>query len=454
MPAIKVNWKEIFDGRLHILEEGVHFKRATSFCKYIYTKAKEYSVSIKPPEISEDGKCVVVQTRSNELEIYKPTKVIEAEIVESTDNIDKYYPRFVDNSKKHEKEYPFQQWFAVLLLGGQKEVELPKLNEFGNPIPIMQEFPGGFKAPTGKYVTEKKMVGFTPSLVLELRRPQDFTGSLDSMADLFSEVAKSIGVDPKSIHYEFRRKERKLVIRAGHIAEKYFEREDYPDKYDLCISLGIKNEYVMRREKVEKWVEQLRRDGQLVLYKHKDFLKEDNVSKIFHWYFPDLEWYAKKEKDNKMGWETFLITIRKPMLTRMQAGDGERGEKTIQRWMEMEEGKLIEQPFEQQKLEYEEKKLKNIGYARQKYLEQYRALQLEISNIKEHAPEEMKEQFLEVINSQLNGMKEEFADLLSVEEQKYLEEYKEPIETLLLDGAAESTPEGASGNILENDYEI
>ena len=425
MSTIKIDWDLIFNGDEHQLVEGHHYKNTYSFSKYIYQKARQRGVKIEQ-RISSDGKSIFLKVRKNEI-VVRDYVNIELEEVEKSDV--KIY-----QARNHLEEYPFERWFADLFLGGQKEIEVPKLNEFGNPIPIMREFPGGFKAPTGQYITEKKTVTFKPKEIIELKYPQDFSCTPRKMAAIFCEAIKSTGViDVNQLHFNYKKKDR-LIIKSGLLAKAEFEREEMPDNYNIWTNFNIKDAIPISINKASAWMDILKKEGQIVLKKTYDYAGDgDNLAALLRSKFPDIEFFSKTEKDPKLGWETLLLTIRLPLLTRLNVNI------SMKDWSNMEEGKLIEQPFEQQKLEYEEKKLKNIGYARQKYLEQYRALQLEISNIKEHAPEEMKEQFLEVINSQLNGMKEEFADLLSVEEQKYLEEYKEPSETLLL---------------LENDYEI
>lgn len=423
MEKEKINWDDIFDGEEHLLIEGVHYKRTHSFSKYIYQKARERNVRVRQ-KIGDDNRSILVQLKRNELAVHG-SSLIEPEIID-----DSHQRTRIVKPSFYEDRYPFGEWFNTLFRGGQREVEVNKLDEFGKPIPIMREFEGGHKVPTGEYIKEKKIVPFEPKYILELERHKDFTGSPSKMADIICEAARMTGqIDLKTIDIDYKseraKREDLLIIRAGPIAAKYIERKKYPDKFDLYIKYGIKVRIPLPKEVAEKWIDQLLKDGQLLLWEGKDYSGDHKILvTILRDNFPDVEFYAKKEKDQQMGWETLLLTVRKPMLARMQALPGEKGSDTMKRWMEMPEGKRIDQERDKQRLEYEEQKLLDNSYLRQKYLDKYRVLQLEIKNVEDNAPEEYKEEWLADYRGQVEKLEEEFSDLTE-EDRLYLKNFKE-----------------------------
>lgn len=422
MPAIKVNWKEVFDGNKHILEENIHFKKATSFIKYVYLKAREYGVKIYPPKIitninkgDKSIENVIIQVRKNEISVYKPTRtisdanhnIVDAEIVQNNIHHDiKKYDEY--------NEYPFAEWFAELVCGGQKTVEVNKLDEFDNPIPIIKEFEGGFQAITGKYVTENKVVQFNPRFVLELKYPQDFTCTPRRMAAIFCEAAKYTGViDVNKLHFDYRKKDR-LIIRAGHIAEAYFDRENTPDRYNLWENFNKNEKIPLPREKAEKWIDQLIKDGQLILWKGRDYsVGWTFVCALLRVHFPDIEFYGKEEVDSKKkdgtGWTNLILTIRKPMLERMPSG------MTLEEWENSEEGKLIEQERDVLKRESEDNKLiESKGHLKLKFIKELKRLTNDANKIE---PGEFKD----IILSKIKNLKDQHIDVLGEEEVLRLE---------------------------------
>lgn len=417
----KIDWDIIFNGEEHLLIEGIDYKRTFSFSKYLYQKARERNIRIRQ-KISADGKSILVQVRNNELAVSKNIEVIEGEIEPDQKDIKETRRSYIHG----EDEYPFAEWFNTLFRGGEKEVEANKLDEYGNPIPIMREFPGGMTFPTGEYVKEKKIVKYSPRYVLELERHKDFTGSPSKMADLICRAAKATGmIDVRTLDIDYKsdkaKREDLLIIRAGPIAEKYIERKKCPDKFDLFSKYNVKIKVPLPREKAEKWVDDLLRDGQLLLWEGRDYVGDYKILlMVLRDNFPDVDFYAKQEKDSKTGWVTLLITVRLPMLVPLQQQEGETGAELLKRWEEMPEGKRIEQKRDKLRLEYEERKL--LSGPNKEFLDKWRGLQLEKENVLSHAPEKFKQKFLENIKEKESGLQEEFAELLSEEEIKLIQQ--------------------------------
>jgi len=405
MKKEKINWREIFDGREHLLIEGVHYTRTFSFSKYIYQKAREYNIKVRQ-KVAVDNRSILVQLRQNELAEIKTgaNKIVNAEVVA---------PSFVNSYDK----YPFDEWFGKLVCGGQKEVEVNKLDEFGNPIPIMREFEGGFKAPTGKYETEKKIVRFEPKYVLELKYPQDFTCTPRKMAAIFCEAAKATNLevlDVNKIHFDYRKKDR-LIIRAGHIAEAYFSREETPDQYNLWINFNKNERIPLPRSKAEEWMDKLLHDGQLLLYKGRDYSGDGyDLAVLLRSNFPDIDFYPKEEVDNKgkdgTGWTTLLLTVRLPMLARMPK------DMTLKQWEEAPEGKRLEQERDSLRLEFKNKNLlENIGYARLDYVKQMEMFTHDLNSTKDDIVKN-------IIKKKIQSLRQDFVGLIGEEEVKQLEQ--------------------------------
>lgn len=450
MPAYKVDWKNVFDGREHILTEGEHFKTVNSFIKYVYNKAAKRGKKIYPPKVLVDGKSVIIQARSNELILGNSGKLLlrrDALVPEIVNENQIEIRESKDNIVVSEEEHIWMEWFSKLFLGGQKEVEVDKLDELGNRIPIYWIAEDGYKYVTGEYEKEKKIVKFSPSEHVEIELPNELPDSIlkknptispKKFAGLFLIAARHVtrnikNIDVDKLKFDFN-KPGFLRIYYGTLAEKRRQQEE--EEYQLKLFEKKLSAKTVGMAKLEEWVEKLGYEknekgnlvGNLVLVWGRDYYTPQQrlnmtaaiklIAEQKNIHIETIHPEGKIGDSDKCG---ILFSLRKSQDGRFQqlVNENETAREVMERHSELGYGKIVEQPYEKKRKEVEEqKRIDNFDYAKRQYLIEVERLENDIKN-------EENKRIKAAFEGRLAEVKAKFAELeqlqISETERKLLQ---------------------------------
>lgn len=432
-------WDLWFDGNKRELLYGEHFNISVqNFRSICYTAGERKGKSVNVI-FNKNKNGVILQAKDKNLknsillkrvessQILEPELELESELeqeivnsfneltlLEYSECKDDYV---IDELNKLVKKYSFEvmkkanDYLIEMFHSGQKEVDEVLYDGYGNIVPKIKTLEDGFQVQIG-YETKKVIRTFKPSHKLELKYPQDINISGIKMGEAICRLAQIGGIETKD--WEVISKKSELKIYVGELAEQRRINRNS----NLLNQYRKKDAIPITYEKAAEWMQILRKDGQLLLWKGRHYIVSSNdIVGLLHSWFPNDD-FAGKEEIDKSGWTTLLLTIRQPQLATFDP------KWSAEKVREIREETGIGLKFDYDEIENTDDShlLLNQDAAKRKYLEELTELQKRLAHAKKDAPEEIKEEVIKELENDIDYINSEYGGLLSVEDCKLIED--------------------------------
>lgn len=231
-------------------------------------------------------------------------------------------------------------------------------------------------------VEEGRPVSATEKLVL--KRIKDFVGTPISCAEKIRNVAIDKGINIDDWEFIFDNKN-ELVILCGSLAEQY--RSYQLERRYIKLMMKKLNDPPSQVD-IEKWVDILAEDNWLQIKRGVDYFCPEKV--ILKWISEialskgiKIGSYIPEGKIGDSDGYGMTFSTRKALPVRFKALDLEKPADTMKRMEELGYGYVIDQPFVNQRLEFEEQRqIKDTKYAKKLLSEELEQYKKDIAKVK------------------------------------------------------------------------